>query len=74
MVQHERRLFYVGLASNSVLLVWRQIRFYWYGANHYVHVEVISFRHFLDASHFIQKIAPLHHSRDDCELVDKMAV
>ena len=33
-----------------------------------MHVEVISFRHFLGATHFTQKIAPLHHSRDDCEL------
>ena len=48
--------------------LWRQFLLYWHGANHTVHVEVISFRHFLGATHFTQKTAPLHHSRDDCEL------
>ena len=33
-------------------------------SNNSIHVDVITLRNFLNASHFIQKITPLHHASD----------
>ena len=35
-----------------------------FSSNNSIHVDVITLRNFLNASHFIQKITPLHHASD----------
>ena len=57
MVQHERWLIQESGGVNCCIVGM--------ALTNAVHVEVVSFRHFLGATHSTQKMTPLHHSRDD---------